>query len=43
MPEAAGVGHEELLKKLYDPLVRRLKAELWMDRERRGLVTDRWR
>nr|BFE49330.1 hypothetical protein GCM10017745_27570 [Saccharothrix mutabilis subsp. capreolus] len=33
---------EELLKKLYDPLLRRLKAELWLDRERRGLLTDRW-
>ncbi|GAA1304666.1 hypothetical protein [Saccharothrix xinjiangensis] len=34
---------EELLDKLYDPLVRRLKAELWLDRERRGSLTDRWR
>ncbi|ATE56444.1 hypothetical protein CNX65_26830 [Actinosynnema pretiosum] len=32
---------EELLKKLYDPLLRRLKAELWLDRERRGSLTDR--
>ncbi|ANZ38863.1 hypothetical protein BBK82_25130 [Lentzea guizhouensis] len=31
---------EELLTKLYDPLVRRLKAELWLDRERRGALTD---
>ncbi|MFI9814635.1 hypothetical protein [Saccharothrix variisporea] len=37
-----GVEPEELLKKLYDPLLRRLKAELWLDRERRGLLTDRW-
>lgn len=36
------VEPEELLKKLYDPLLRRLKAELWLDRERRGLLTDRW-
>ncbi|ONI89118.1 hypothetical protein ALI22I_16530 [Saccharothrix sp. ALI-22-I] len=41
---AAGAQEpEELLKKLYDPLVRRLKAELWLDRERRGALTDRWR
>ncbi|MBB5804739.1 pyruvate/2-oxoglutarate dehydrogenase complex dihydrolipoamide acyltransferase (E2) component [Saccharothrix ecbatanensis] len=43
-PQAAqGQEPEELLKKLYDPLVRRLKAELWLDRERRGALTDRWR
>jgi pyruvate/2-oxoglutarate dehydrogenase complex dihydrolipoamide acyltransferase (E2) component len=40
---AQGQEPEELLKKLYDPLVRRLKAELWLDRERRGALTDRWR
>ncbi|MFJ6675396.1 hypothetical protein ACIQMJ_30195 [Actinosynnema sp. NPDC091369] len=39
----AGIEPEELLKKLYDPLVRRLKADLWLDRERRGALTDRWR
>jgi hypothetical protein len=38
-----GAEPEELLKKLYDPLVRRLKADLWLDRERRGALTDRWR
>ncbi|MFE9751333.1 hypothetical protein ACFYOT_41040 [Saccharothrix saharensis] len=38
-----GPEPEELLKKLYDPLVRRLKADLWLDRERRGALTDRWR
>ncbi|NUT93604.1 MAG: hypothetical protein HOY78_16455 [Saccharothrix sp.] len=37
-----GVEPDELVKKLYDPLLRRLKAELWLDRERRGLLTDRW-
>jgi len=31
---------EELLKTLYDPLLRRLKAELRRDRERRSAVTD---
>lgn len=39
---AGGPEPEELLKKLYDPLLRRLKAELWLDRERRGSLTDRW-
>lgn len=42
-PSGAQAEPEELLKKLYDPLVRRLKAELWLDRERRGALTDRWR
>ncbi|MFD0203269.1 MULTISPECIES: hypothetical protein [Saccharothrix] len=42
-PAVAAPDAEELLKKLYDPLVRRLKAELWLDRERRGALTDRWR
>jgi hypothetical protein len=32
---------EELLKKLFDPLLRRLKTELRLDRERRGALTDR--
>jgi hypothetical protein len=31
---------EELVKKLYDPLLRRLKTELRLDRERRGMLTD---
>ncbi|HUQ61687.1 hypothetical protein [Lentzea sp.] len=31
---------DELLRKLYDPLLRRLKADLWLDRERRGALTD---
>ncbi|MCP2306433.1 hypothetical protein LV79_006166 [Actinokineospora globicatena] len=34
---------EELVRKLFDPLLRRLKTELRLDRERRGRVTDRWR
>jgi hypothetical protein len=37
---AAGGDPEELVKKLFDPLLRRLKAELWLDRERRGRLTD---
>jgi hypothetical protein len=32
---------DELVKKLYDPLLRRLKTELRLDRERRGVLTDR--
>jgi hypothetical protein len=34
---------EELAKRLYEPLSARLRAELWLDRERAGLVTDRRR
>ncbi|WP_433262988.1 hypothetical protein ACQPZF_30980 [Actinosynnema sp. CS-041913] len=41
-PAPVGQEPEELVKKLYDPLLRRLKAELWLDRERRGVLTDRW-
>lgn len=37
---AAQMEPEELLKKLFDPLLRRLKAELRLDRERRGSFTD---
>jgi hypothetical protein len=33
---------EELLKTLFDPLLRRLRTELRLDRERRGVITDRW-
>ena len=45
-PGAAGAGAaaepEELLKKLFDPLLRRLKTELRLDRERHGALTDRY-
>jgi hypothetical protein len=37
---AQGQNADELLRKLYDPLLRRLKADLWLDRERRGALTD---
>lgn len=37
---AAGGDPEELVKKLFDPLLRRLKTELRLDRERRGRLTD---
>ena len=41
-PAAAGgaAQPDELVKKLFDPLLRRLKAELRLDRERRGSLTD---
>jgi hypothetical protein len=32
---------EELARRLYDPLCALLRAELWLDRERAGLVTER--
>jgi hypothetical protein len=31
---------EELVARLFDPLLRRLKTELRLDRERRGVLTD---
>jgi hypothetical protein len=37
----AAADPEELLKKLFDPLLRRLKTELRLDRERYGALTDR--
>jgi len=37
---AADIEPDELLKKIIDPLLRRLKAELRLDRDRQGLVTD---
>ena len=36
----AGGEPEELLAKLYDPLLSRLKAELRIDRDRCGSLTD---
>jgi uncharacterized protein (TIGR03083 family) len=42
MARAARAPFPEMVKKLYDPLLRRLKAELWLDRERRGALTDVW-
>ena len=40
-PAAALPETDELVKKLFDPLLRRLKTELRLDRERRGALTDR--
>jgi len=31
---------EEMARRLYEPLSARLRAELWQDRERSGLLTD---
>jgi hypothetical protein len=42
-PKAATAAEiEELAKRLYEPLTAKLRAELWLDRERAGRVTDRW-
>jgi hypothetical protein len=39
-PAAAGMPLEELARQLFGPLSARLKAELRLDRERAGLLTD---
>jgi hypothetical protein len=39
-PTPAAPVPEELLKTLFEPLYRRLRAELRKDRDRRGLITD---
>ena len=36
----AGASTDELVRRLFDPLAARLKAELRLDRERAGFVTD---
>ena len=38
-PAAAG-DVDELVNRLYDPLAARLRAELWLDRERAGVLMD---
>ena len=37
---AAAAELDEMARRLYEPLSARLRAELWLDRERAGLVTD---
>ena len=37
---AAGADLDEMARRLFEPLSARLRAELWLDRERAGLVTD---
>ncbi|WP_344172347.1 hypothetical protein [Kribbella lupini] len=41
-PTVSAAEVEELAKRLYEPLTAKLKAELWLDRERAGRVSDRW-
>jgi hypothetical protein len=36
----SGAELEEMARRLYEPLTARLRAELWQDRERSGLLTD---
>jgi hypothetical protein len=36
----AGADLDEMARRLYEPLSARLRAELWQDRERSGLLTD---
>jgi hypothetical protein len=31
---------DELARRLYEPLTARLRAELWLDRERAGVMSD---
>jgi hypothetical protein len=40
-PGGGGGDPDELVKKIFDPLLRRLKAELLLDRDRRGVLRDR--
>ncbi|MFN3004684.1 hypothetical protein [Mycolicibacterium wolinskyi] len=39
-PAAAAPDVDELVNRLYDPLAARLRAELWLDRERAGVLMD---
>ncbi len=38
--QSAQPSTDELVRRLFDPLAARLKAELRLDRERAGLITD---
>jgi hypothetical protein len=38
--DALPTNLDELARRLFDPLSARLKSELWLDRERAGMVTD---
>lgn len=38
--QQAGADIDEMARRLFEPLSARLRAELWLDRERVGLVTD---
>lgn len=39
-PPTAGGNIDELVNRLYDPLAARLRAELWLDRERAGVLME---
>ena len=42
-PAAAGTSPtdlDEMARRLYEPLSARLRAELWLDRERAGVMSD---
>jgi len=37
---AAPIDLDEMARRLYEPLSARLRAELWLDRERAGVMSD---
>jgi hypothetical protein len=37
---AAGTDLDEMARRLFEPLSARIRAELWLDRERAGMVLD---
>ncbi len=40
-PPATSAAHlDEMARRLYEPLAARLREELWLDRERAGLLSD---
>lgn len=36
----SGANLDEMARRLYEPLAARLREELWLDRERAGLMSD---
>lgn len=39
-PAGGTTNLDEMARRLYDPILARLRAEFWLDRERSGLLTD---
>jgi hypothetical protein len=39
-PGASSTNLDELARRLYEPLSARLRAELWLDRERAGVMSN---
>jgi hypothetical protein len=39
-PETSSADLDEMARRLYEPLTARLRAELWLDRERAGVTSD---